>query len=231
MDIGSPQWKQLIADGAKRMGIEVAPEKIDLFAIHGAELIRWNQKTNLTAITEPKGVAVKHFLDSIAPVRMIPAGASVLDIGSGGGFPGIPLKILNPSLAVILIDAVRKKVSFLKHVIRLLGLAGIDACHLRAEEFHQKPQFDVVVSRALFSLEVLISQALPLLKEGGLIIALKGRSSKVRKEWAQWRSAKNRNLSETADFPIEVEVKKYTLPFDEVERTLLIIKRPVEKFS
>ncbi len=231
MDIGSPQWKQLIADGAKSMGIEVDSEKIDRFAIHAAELIRWNQKTNLTAITDPKAVAVKHFLDSIAPARTIPAGASVLDIGSGGGFPGIPLKIIKSSLAVTLIDAVRKKVSFLKHVIRLLRLTGIEACHLRAEELNQKPQFDVVVSRALFSLEVLISQALPLLKEGGLIIALKGRSTKVRKEWAQWRSAKNRNLSETADFPFEVEVKKYTLPFGEVERMLIIIKRSLGKFS
>ena len=90
MKIGSAKWKRLIIDGAGEMGIAVAPEKTDQFAIHAEELLRWTQKINLTAITDPLEVAVKHYLDSIAPAGMIPLDAAVLDMGSGGGFPGIP---------------------------------------------------------------------------------------------------------------------------------------------
>ena len=225
MKIGSAEWNRLIAEGAGSLGVDLNSAAIDQFAIHAGELLKWTRKTNLTSITDPREVALKHFLDSIVPAPLIPSGARLLDIGSGGGFPGIPLKILIPSLSVTLIDAVRKKVSFMSHVIGLLHLSGIKARHLRVEELEQEPQFDVVVSRALFSLEELMSQAGPLLKEEGLIIGFKGRPAEAEKEYAQWRAGKNRPWPEAPDFSLAVDIRNYTLPFANAQRTLFIIKR------
>ena len=122
MEIGSEKWKNIIKDGAKTMEIHIDQEQVDQCALHAVELMKWNQKTNLTTITDPLEVAVKHFLDSMAPAPLISQSSKMLDIGSGGGFPGIPLKILIPSLSVTLIDASRKKVSFLSYLIRTLKL-------------------------------------------------------------------------------------------------------------
>ena len=133
MQIGSKKWRDLLYEGAKQLDIQIDKRNIDKFATYALELLKWNQKTNLTAITDPVEVAVKHFLDSIVPVKIIPHQASLLDIGSGGGFPGIPLKISLPHLSVTLIDASRKKVSFLKHIIRILELGNIKALHIRSE--------------------------------------------------------------------------------------------------
>ena len=178
MKIGSPQWAELIIDGAKTLGVEVDQKQAHLFAVHAGELIKWNTKINLTAITDPVDVAIKHILDCIAPARHIPPEATLLDIGSGGGFPGIPLKIALPSVSMTLIDGSRKKISFLKHIIRTLQLKNVDACQIRAEDLVQKIQlpssFDVIISRALSSLDNYVRLALPLLAEEGIVIALKG---------------------------------------------------------
>ncbi len=224
MKIGSKQWKKLIADGAQRMGIEVDPEKIEQFTIHALELVKWTQKINLTSITEPKEIATKHFLDSIVPASYIPPHARLLDVGSGGGFPGIPLKVLIPSLSVKLIDAVRKKVSFLNHVIRLLHLTNIEADHTRADNMDQAHQFDVIISRALFSLEELVLRALPLLAKQGLIIAFKGRVSEAWTEYEHLCAIKDQRISIDVKNILEVDFKDYTLPEMKTERTLIIIK-------
>ena len=225
MKIGSAEWNRLIAEGAERLGIDLDTAAIDQFALHAGELAKWTRITNLTSITDPREVAVKHFLDSIVPFPLIPPGARMLDIGSGGGFPGIPLKILIPSLSVTLIDAVRKKVSFMNHVIGLLHLTGIKARHLRVEEFKQEPRFDVVVSRALFSLAELVSLAVPVLKDGGLIVGFKGRPAGAEKEYERWRSDRNRPGAEGSDARLAVDIRPYTLPFAGAQRTLFIIRR------
>jgi len=179
MNPGVTKWQRLIVSGADVMGIDVQPEHTRQFAVHARELETWNRKINLTAITDPVAVAVKHFLDALAPAPLIPPGAFLLDIGSGAGFPGIPLKVLIPSLSVMLIDASRKKVNFQRHVIRTLGLKDIEARHIRAEDMGRMADFvhgfDVIVSRALTALDTFVSMATPLLKKGGLLIALKGR--------------------------------------------------------
>ena len=178
MHIGSAEWEDIIISGAKLFDVQVGSEEAGQFSIHAGELIKWNSKINLTAITDPLEVAVKHFLDSLAPARIIPAGSSMLDIGSGGGFPGIPLKVILPSLSVTLLDSSRKKISFLKHVLRTLGLKGINACQARVENLSEnKELFDVVICRAFSSLDKFIESALPVLAENGIMIALKGRLS------------------------------------------------------
>lgn len=179
MHIGSQKWSDLIIEGAWAFDIGVSHRQAGQFAAHAAELVRWNRKINLTAITDPFEVAVKHFLDSLPAVRHIPEGATLLNIGSGGGFPGLPLKILMPSLAVTLIDSSRKKVNFLKHVIRTLHLKNIEALQIRAEDLAHDPlyrnRFDVVVSRAVSSLALFRGLALPFLIGGGTHLGLEGR--------------------------------------------------------
>ena len=229
MQIGSKKWQNLIYEGAKNLDIQIDKRKIEKFAIHAVELMKWNQKTNLTAITDPFEVAVKHFLDSIVPVKIIPSNASLLDIGSGGGFPGIPLKISLPSLSVTLIDASRKKVSFLKHIIRILELKNIDALHIRAEEFANKPgiakTFDVIISRALSSMTSFALTAIPFLKKEGVIIAMKGNVS--GDDIQLLRSSVNKKhtilLDEDTE-AFELSVKRYSLPYLNSDRSMVSLK-------
>jgi len=218
-------WKNLIKEGAKAMAIDIDTLQIDQFAVHAAELIKWNQKTNLTAITNPKAIAIKHFLDSIAAARMIPAGAAILDIGSGGGFPGIPLKVVKPSLAVTLVDAVRKKVSFLKHIIRTLALKNIEAHQIRAEALDKNRGFDVVIARAFSNLSEFVSLALPLLAEDGVMIALKGVVAETEAEISYLVSKDNRLKSTPAVDTLSITTTTYTLPYLESQRTIVTLKK------
>ena len=229
MQIGSKKWQNLIYEGAKNLDIQIDKRKIEKFAIHALELMKWNQKTNLTAITDPFEVAIKHFLDSIVPVKIIPSNASLLDIGSGGGFPGIPLKIILPSLSVTLVDASRKKVSFLKHIIRILELKNIDALQIRAEEFANKPgvakKFNVIISRAFSSMTTFALTALPFLKKEGAIIAMRGNVS--GDDIQLLRSSLNKRHAILMDEDTEafkLSVKRYSLPYLKSDRSMVSLK-------
>jgi len=229
MQIESQKWQNLIYESAKDLDIQVDRRKIEKFAIHALELMKWNQKTNLTAITDPFEVAVKHFLDSIVPLKIIPSNASLLDIGSGGGFPGIPLKISLPSLSVTLIDASRKKVSFLKHIIRKLKLKNIDAFHIRADEFADKPDvaktFDVIISRALSSMTSFALTSLPFLKNEGAIIAMRGNVSDNDIQLLRTSVNKRHALLMDRDTEaFEISVKRYSLPYLKSERSIVSLK-------
>ena len=228
MQIGSKKWKNLIDNGAKELDVKIDQVKKDQFVIHALELVKWNQKINLTAITDPFEIAVKHFLDSIAPAPVIPPDASLLDIGSGGGFPGIPLKVLMPSLSVTLIDASRKKVNFLKHVIRTLKLENIEALDVRAEDLARDRtfanNFDVIISRALSSMDTFVLMALPLLSKDGIIIVMKGKTSKEEIESEYSLIKKMSGISEGNENNITLNSIKYTLPYLHSERSVLIFK-------
>lgn len=221
MKIGSPEWEKVIRESVPR-GTHIDDEMMGRFFEYTFELLRWNHTTNLTAITDPLDIAVKHLADSISPASDIGKRGVVLDIGSGGGFPGIPLKIANPGLTVTLIDASRKKVSFMRHVIRHLNLTGITALHARAEELAKQDTylkfFEVVISRALSDLTKYLALALPLVSKPGTIIAMKGRLD--GNEVSSARSFFHRT------FPGEyaLEVRHYSLPFDKGERSSLIFR-------
>jgi len=229
MQIGSIKWKKLLYDGAQALEIHVDSDQVDKFTTHAMELAKWNRKINLTAITDPLEVAVKHFLDSMAPDSMIPSNASLLDIGSGGGFPGIPLKILKPSLSVTLIDASRKKVSFLKHLIRILGLENVEAFHVRAEEFSQQAlfagPFNAIISRALSSTPEFVLTALPLLDTDGILVAMKGKRSEAEIESLRSLIHKKTGMGDENQTEIELRLKTYTLPYLKLERTIVSLKR------
>lgn len=183
MIIGSSDWQRMIRDAASRLGVDISPAATEMFAVHARELLRWNQKINLTAITDPAAVAVKHFVDAVAALRVLPPGGHLLDIGSGAGFPGIPLKIARPALVVTLVDAARRKVSFLNHLIRTLALEQTLARHVRVEALaadrHQAGCYDVVVCRAFADLAGFVAVGLPLLAPGGRLVALKGPSAEA----------------------------------------------------
>ncbi len=164
------------------LGIRLTPRQLSLFARYEQELLDWNARFNLTAIREPEGIRSKHFLDSLSCVLAwrdtLPS--SLIDVGSGAGFPGIPLKILQPSLSLALVESVGKKAEFCRHVAASLGLEKVDVVQLRAEEVGQIPKyrerFDWAVGRAVASLPILAEYLLPLVRVGGAALAQKGES-------------------------------------------------------
>jgi len=180
--------------------------------------------TNLTAITRPEDIARHHFLDSLAPARLIAPGSELLDVGSGGGFPGLPLHVVIDGLRTTLIDASRKKVSFLRHALRAMGLSGIGALHIRIEEIGRNSaalrSYDVITSRAVSALAPLVRAAWPLLRPQGRVIALKGHVSA-----AEMNALRDTLAGMELGGDILLEPVGYSLPGVKSERTLLIVGR------
>ena len=159
---------------------DLSAEQLALFETYYAMLADWNTRVNLTAITEPEDVAKKHYLDSLAAAPYLKPNAAVADVGTGAGFPGVPLLILRPDLKLTLIDSLQKRLVFLEAVLKELKLSA-ELVHARAEDAGQNPkyreQFDVALTRAVSALPVLCELTLPLVKVGGRSIAYKGDSA------------------------------------------------------
>ncbi|MBQ3047864.1 MAG: 16S rRNA (guanine(527)-N(7))-methyltransferase RsmG [Clostridia bacterium] len=175
------------------INIKLTEQQKQQFYNYYTMLIEWNEKFNLTTITDKSDVIKKHFLDSCCGANFIKQNSYVLDIGAGAGFPSLPLKILRPDLKLVLIDSVNKKVTFLQEVINKLNLQNTTALHTRAEDFAKKSEyregFDFVVSRAVSKLNTLSEYALPFLKQKGLLIAYK--SIDTEHEIAESKNALN----------------------------------------
>ena len=201
------------------MGIHLHPDALRRFEIYLKELKAWNQKFNLTSIKEDKGIVVKLFLDSLTPLNLIKTGSMLLDIGSGAGFPGIPLHIADPSLHVTLLDSVNKKVTFMNHIIAELSLTGIEVIHSRAEEFAKtkKGAYDVVISRALTNLSDFIKLGEPFLKPDGILIAMKG--SRADEEIRDAAKVLERKKMQVKD------IIRFCLPFDYGKRGIVVLSR------
>lgn len=170
---------RFLADTAAAWGLPLNDAQLRQFACYADELAAWNVHTNLTAITAREDVYVRHFLDSLVlACYWGKAPASLVDIGTGAGFPGLPLKILRPELALTLVDSVGKKTAFLHHLVRVLGLDQVRVITGRAEELgrdrREREQYDVVTARAVADLRVLAEYGLPLLRVGGRLLAPKG---------------------------------------------------------
>jgi 16S rRNA (guanine527-N7)-methyltransferase len=165
-------------------GLELTPQMLEKFEIYCDFLLEYNQKVNLTAITEPQEVYLKHFLDSIIITKFvnIPQNATLIDVGTGAGFPAVPLKIFRPDIKITLLDSLNKRITFLKQLCEKLEIQA-ECIHGRAEEFNRKPeykaQFDLSTARAVAKTEVLAGYCLPFLKPGGRFLALKGTNEDV----------------------------------------------------
>jgi len=173
-------FKDAMAKAAEDYGLTLTLEQLSAFETYFYLLIEWNEKINLTAITEPEAVAVKHMIDSLSCYRedVFPAGAKIIDVGTGAGFPGLPLKIFQPQLILTLLDSLNKRVRFLECTTEKLALKGVCCVHARAEEGARmkvyRENFDAAVSRAVARLPILCEYCLPFVKKGGYFVALKG---------------------------------------------------------
>ena len=172
-----------------KYGITLNDVQINQFEEYFSMLIETNKVLNLTAITEEHDVLIKHFLDSVLAINNFPKNAKVIDVGSGAGFPSIPLKIVRPDLQICMIDSLNKRVNFLNTVIQKLNLNDIKAEHFRAEDFAKKNRemFDVATARAVASLNTLVEYLLPFVKIGGSAVIYK--SSKLNEELKEAENA------------------------------------------
>lgn len=215
----------LLVNSLKEMNIELSETQIKQFEQYYDLLVEWNSFMNLTAITDWDEVIIKHFVDSLSIVRAIPnmtqVSYSLIDVGTGAGFPGIPIKIAFPNIKVTLLDSLNKRVNFLNEVISVLGLKDIEAIHGRAEDFGQNPKYresyDLVVSRAVANMAVLCELCLPYSKVDGKFISYK--SEKVSEEIENAKKAISTlsgNINGTIDF---------MLPNSDIYRSLLIIDK------
>jgi 16S rRNA (guanine527-N7)-methyltransferase len=174
--------EQLLATTCAAWGLPLSADQLDAFRIYADELATWNAHTNLTAITDREGVYVRHFLDSLSLAPFLGTEPdSLVDLGTGAGFPGLPLKLLRPTLTLTLVDSVGKKTAFLAHLVDRLGLDGVRVITARVEELGRDPRererHGVVVARAVADLRVLAEYGLPLLRVGGRLLAPKGASA------------------------------------------------------
>ncbi len=227
IDIMSNAWIDLIVEGCEKNNVPISHGMVIKMQTYATELLKWNRKTNLTAITNPFEVAVKHFIDSLLVSKYIKPGRALLDMGSGAGFPGIPLKLYYPDLSVTLIDSSRKRVSFQKHIIRQLDLERINPYHIRAEDFIEKTdmKFDYVISRAFTNFNDFIMLALPYLKENGIIIAMKGKLEAVDSEKSTIE--KLEDIVGLGDNRMNVVTHEYKLPYINSSRSVFIVKQVI----
>lgn len=210
---------ELLTEHCSLLGFMLTEEQLHSFVVLGSELQKWNKKINLTAITADKEIAVKHFIDSLYLATQLHPDDCMLDIGSGAGFPVLPLKIVKPEIKMVSVDAVAKKVNFQHHIIRTLKLHNIEAMHARIEDLavSQSHRFSMITSRAFSSLENFVSVAAPLLLPTGRLIAMKGAEANQENE------ARSRVLADLG-FTL-VSSQRYSLPYSMGERTLITLKR------
>lgn len=201
------------------MGLSLSASQIGSFELYAAELKKWNNKVNLTAITKDSEIAVKHFVDSLSLAPYITASDRLLDIGSGAGLPIIPLKIIMPETSMLSVDAVAKKINFQRHIIRILNLQNIEAVHARIEDLHKthSQTFSVITSRAFTRLDRFVSLAAPLLSDDGVLIAMKG-------ELAEGEIAASDEGVHASGFTV-ASTHHYALPLGMGNRVLTLLKR------
>ncbi len=219
------EFKEEINKYLKEINIELEEGKIEKFYKYMNLLIEWNKKINLTAIIEPKEIILKHFIDSIMINTYIKEKATIIDVGTGAGFPGIPLKILRDDIEVTLLDSLNKRIIFLDEVIEELKLEKIKTIHGRAEDYanniEYREKFDIATSRAVANLATLSEYLLPFVKIGGYDISMKG--SDVESEVIEANTA-------IIKLGGKIEDKKYfRLPNSDIERNIMLIKK--EKFT
>lgn len=215
------EWMQELEKKAKKMQIELSNQQLEQFYLYMNLLLEWNEKINLTAITDPKEIILKHFIDSITIAPYLKNAQSILDIGTGAGFPGIPLAILENSKDFVLMDSLNKRIIFLQEVIQNIALTGVQAIHGRAEELGKEKEhrehYDLVASRAVAKLNILLEYMLPFVKVGGRCICMK--SQEIEEELEEAKQA-----IELLGGKLE-RVDEIILPESDVKRKIIVIQK------
>ena len=214
-------FHDVLVDALTEYQLDLPPTAIDKLCGYFELLTEWNEKLNLTALTEPRDVAVKHFVDSLLLFRYadVDDGSSVIDVGTGAGFPGLVLKIARPDIRLTLLDSLQKRLVFLQEVCDRLGLENVEIIHSRAEDGSRtelRDSFDIAAARAVASLNVLSEYCLPYVKVGGRFIAMKGSSAKQELDEAQ-------NAIEQLGGRVE-NITQYTL-IDPDDRGIIVIDK------
>lgn len=211
---------EIFKEEVEKLGILLTDEQLNQLALFYQLLLSWNEKMNLTRITNQEEVYLKHFYDSLTIYKEVKLEtiATLCDVGSGAGFPGIVLKIVFPNLNITLIDSLQKRVNYLNEVIKELKLTNIRAIHTRCEDYARvnREKYEVVTARAVANLKVLSELCLPLVKEHGYFIAMKG---KIAEELAEAKA-----MIGTLGGKIE-HINEFNLPLEESSRTLIKIKK------
>ena len=205
---------------AKQIEIELTKEQIEKYYNYMNLLLEWNEKINLTAIIEPREIILKHFVDSLTIAKYIKENEKLIDVGTGAGFPGIPLSIVKENTDIVLLDSLNKRINFLEEVKENLKLENITTIHGRAEEFgknkNEREKYDIAMSRAVASLNILLEYLLPLVKVGGRAICMKGSNIE------EIENAKN--ALEILGGKIE-KIEEITLPNSDIKRNIIIVKK------
>lgn len=215
------QFSDKLISIGKQINVDINEEQANKFYKYMELLLEWNEKMNLTAITEPDEVILKHFIDSITVEKYINKEAKIIDVGTGAGFPGIPLSIIRNDLNITLMDSLNKRIKFLDEVVEKNNLINVDTVHSRAEELARnsdyREKFDVATSRAVASLNVLLEYMVPFIKVGGYCICMKG--SNVDEELDNAKKALN-----VLNCKVE-KVERFNLPGSDYGRNIIIIKK------
>ncbi len=217
---------ETLIEGSKSLGFELKEEEINKFIEYKKLLKEWNEKINITSITDDIEIDIKHFIDSLTPLLtgLFNEKKKIIDIGTGGGFPGVPLKIVRNELDITLLDSLNKRIIFLNEVINSLGLKEIEAVHKRAEELSRKEeyreQYDICISRAVASLNTLSEYCIPFVKKGGYFISMKGPD--VEEELKE-----SENAIKILGGKV-IDKKIITLPMSEINHSLIIIEKVKE---
>ena len=218
------EFKKVLYEKVKKIGIELKEEQLEKFYLYMNILLEWNEKINLTAITNEEEIILKHFVDSLTINKYIEEGKSIIDVGTGAGFPGIPIKILREDLKVTLLDSLNKRINFLNEVIEKLDLKNIECIHGRAEEFgknkNYREKYDFATSRAVANMSTLSEYLIPFVKVGGKVLAMKGDKSEEELEEAKKAIKLLGGKVENTD--------NFYLPDSDIKRNIIIIKK-IEK--
>ena len=215
------EFKKKLEESAKKAGVQIDEQQLDKFYNYKNLILEWNEKINLTAITEDFEFIIKHFVDSLTINKYIEKNKKIIDIGTGAGFPGIPLKIMNEDEDIVLFDSLNKRLKVLEEIIEKIELKNIKTVHGRAEETFKnkehREKYDVAVSRAVAALNILVELMLPAVKPGGICICMKGNN--VEEELKEAKRA----IKEMGGEILKIE--KIILPELELERNIVIIKK------
>ena len=215
------EFSQKIQEYSNEIGVLLNEKQINQFYTYMNLLLEWNEKINLTAITKPEEIILKHFIDSMTIAKEIKEEARLIDVGTGAGFPGIPLKIIREDMEVTLLDSLNKRILFLQEVINQLSLTKVEATHSRVEEFGKnkkyRESFDYATSRAVANLSTLSEYLIPLVKVNGCCISMKGPD--IKEEIQQ---------SKKAILLLGGKIEKihnFQLPKSDIKRNVIVIRK------